>query len=112
MANDLIRSGKHVPALFESLGIESVSTKDTFSLEYAAGLLTATIRRQGGGVEVVRRSVKGGFSEITRFDPDGMSKQERNNLIHTLSAGRMTQSEIARRVGVSQATVNNVLRPK
>ncbi|MDF8335500.1 ArsR/SmtB family transcription factor [Novosphingobium cyanobacteriorum] len=100
-----------VPEALNSIGITGpVSTKDTFSIEYSDGLLVATVRKSNGVVQTSRRSVDGSFHESTLFDPESVSKDTRNALIKRLAAGRMTQSEIARRTGVSQATVSNVLR--
>ena len=106
-----IPSISSVPDALSSIGITGrVSTKDAFSIEYSDGLLVATVRKKNGLVQTSRRSVDGSFQETTLFDPDGISKNERNGIIKRLAAGRMTQSEIARRTGVSQATVSNVLR--
>ena len=101
----------HIPALFEKLGVESISTNDQFSIEYASGFLTATVKRPDGSVHVVRRSVgHNGFSQVSNFDPNKMSRDDRDHLIRTLSQDGLSQSEIARRIGFSQATVSNVLR--
>lgn len=100
-----------VPDVLSSIGITGrISTKDSFSIEYSDGLLVATVRKKNGIVQTSRRSVDGSFQESTSFDPESISKEDRNALIKRLAAGRMTQSEIARRTGVSQATVSNVLR--
>ncbi|USU07224.1 helix-turn-helix domain-containing protein (plasmid) [Sphingomonadaceae bacterium OTU29MARTA1] len=100
-----------VPDALGAFGINGrVSTKDSFSVEYSNGLLVATVKKKSGSVQTIRRSVDGSFEETMLFDPDGVSKEDRNRLIKRLAKDRMTQSEIARRTGVSQATVSNVLR--
>ncbi len=100
-----------LPDALSAMGIAGrLSTKDSFAIEYSEGLLVATVRKRSGAVQTTRRSVDGSFQETTTFDPDSISKKQRNALIKRLAAGRMTQSEIARRIGVSQATVSNVLR--
>ncbi|MDD3760452.1 MAG: helix-turn-helix domain-containing protein [Acidithiobacillus sp.] len=100
-----------IPALFDSLGIKQVSRKDQFSIEYASGFLTATVKHHDGSVHVVRRSIgNNGFSEVTTFDPNKMSRDDRDKLISRLSKDGFSQSEIARRIGFSQATVSNALR--
>ncbi|HEX8239921.1 MAG TPA: winged helix-turn-helix domain-containing protein [Allosphingosinicella sp.] len=100
-----------LPDALSSIGISGrVSTKDSFTIEYSDGLLVATVRKRNGMVQTSRRSVDGSFQEATSFDPESVSKKQRNALIKRLASGRMTQSEIARRTGVSQATVSNVLR--
>lgn len=106
------RSGlPSVPDALSTLGISGrVTTKDSFSIEYASGLMVATVRKKSGVVQTARRSVDGSFQEVTTFDPRAVSKEVRNDLIRRLARDGMTQSEVARRTGVSQATVSNVLR--
>ena len=103
---------KHpIPALFDQLGVaEKVTKNDKFSIEYAEGFLTATINRDGGNVEVIRKRLKGGFTEITSYDPNAMDREARNDVIAKLRKQGFSQSEIARRIGFTQATVSNVLR--
>ena len=112
MKHDLIpaQSAKAIPAVFEFLGVGKVSTKDRFSIEYAAGFVTATIDRRGGSTEVVRKHIKGGFTEVTSYDPELMDRKQRDEVIHQLRDDGFTQSQIARRIGFTQATVSNVLR--
>ena len=100
-----------VPEALASLGIHGrITPSDAFSVEYSDGLLVATVRKKSGTIQTSRHSVDGSFQETSSFDPDGVSKEQRNRLIKRLADGRMTHSEIARRTGVSQATVSNVLR--
>lgn len=102
-----------IPALFDSLGVAPVSRRDQFAIEYSSGFLTATVKRQDGSVQVVRRSVgNDGFSQVSNFDPNKMSRDERNQVIQQLREDGLSQSNIAKRVGFSQATVSNVLRRK
>lgn len=112
--NDIVppkRPGLPIPKVFDGLGLDPVKKSDSFSLEYSVGLLTATVKRSNGVVEVVRRSVgNSGFTETTTFDPNAVSRDERNDLIRRFSDERMTYAEIARRTGVSISTVGNVLR--
>lgn len=99
-----------IPAIFSDLGIEKVTRMDAFSIEYAKGFLTATVTRENGAVEVVRKQLGGGFSEMTAYDPSRMDKKKRNEVIVALTEDGQTQSQIARRIGFTQATVSNVLR--
>lgn len=114
MTTDIVPAPKPAPqtfpVLFEALGLSNVTPQDQFSIEYGRGFLTATVKRVSGGVEVVRKHVSGGFSQVTSFDPDAMSRSDRNEVIHTLRDDGLSQSEISRRIGFSQATVSNVLR--
>ncbi len=115
MAKDLTPSKNPlVSTLFSNVfGVESPTPQDKFSIDYASGLMTATVNRTNGIVEVVRRSVGHDcFTETTTFDASALTKNERNEIIYSLSDDRMSQSEIARRTGVSQATVSNVLRKR
>lgn len=105
-----VQSSKAIPAVFEFLGVGRVSTKDIFSIEYAAGFVTATINRKDGSTEVVRKHIKGGFTEVTSYDPALMNRKQRDEVIHQLRDDGFTQSQIARRIGFTQATVSNVLR--
>jgi DNA-binding NarL/FixJ family response regulator len=113
VANEIIPTSKSkhpIPALFEQLGVEKVTRHDKFSIEYAEGFLTATINREGGSVEVIRKRLKGGFTEVTSFDPSTMDRNARGEVIAKLRKDGFSQSEIARRIGFTQATVSNVLR--
>jgi DNA-binding NarL/FixJ family response regulator len=103
-------SAKAIPAVFDFLGVSNVTPNDKFSIEYAAGFVTATVNRKDGGTEVVRKHIKGGFTEATSYDPALMDRQKRNEVIHQLRDDGFTQSQIARRIGFTQATVSNVLR--
>ena len=110
MTNEITPSKHPIPALFAKLGIENVKPSDKFGIDYAEGFLTATINREGGRVEVVRKHLNGGFTEITSYDPNSMDKDQRNKVIAKLSGDGFSQSEIARRIGVTQSTISNVLR--
>jgi DNA-binding NarL/FixJ family response regulator len=109
MPNDI--ASKHpIPAMFAHMGVEKITPKDKFSIEYAEGFLTATINRHNGSVEVIRRHMNGGFTEATSYDPKKMDKIARDEVIFKLRNDGFSQSEIARRIGFTQATVSNVLR--
>ena len=112
MTRDLVPStnAKTIPDLFEAIGISKVTPEDRFSIEYAAGFITATVDRKDGGTEVVRKHVRGGFTEVTSYDPTQMNRKDRDDVIRQLRSDGFTQSEIARRIGFTQATVGNVLR--
>ena len=112
MNRDLVPSpnAKAIPALFEFLGISNVTPNDRFSIEYAAKFVTATVDRKDGGTEVVRKHIKGGFTQVSSYDPTQMDREQRDEVIHQLRSDGFTQSQIARRIGFTQATVSNVLR--
>ena len=97
MANDI---AKHpIPEMFTYMGVEKITPKDKFTIEYAEGFLTATINRHNGSVEVIRRHMKGGFTEATSFDPKKMGKIARDDVIIRLRNDGFSQSEITRRIG-------------
>jgi|SRR5471030_78321 len=114
MPNDALipKPPSAIQALFINLGIKTVKRHDRFSIEYAEGFLIVTINRGDGSgiVEVIRKRLDGGFIEATAFDPSMMEKHERDNVIMRLRKDGFSQSEIARRIGFTQATVSNVLR--
>jgi DNA-binding NarL/FixJ family response regulator len=111
MANTIVSKPKHpIPEMFTYLGVDKITPKDKFSIDYAEGFLTATINRNSGSVEVIRRHITGGFTEATSFDPSTMDKSARDEVIIKLRNDGFSQSEIARRIGFTQATVSNVLR--
>lgn len=99
-----------LPEVFSELGIKEITPEDSFAIEYAKGFLTATVTHKTGSVEIIRRQVEGGFSEMSSYDPTRMDKDKRNQVILELSRAGQTQSQIARRIGFTQATVSNVLR--
>ena len=114
MGNELTTKQKSsIPALFDSVGIENISTKDEFTIKYADEFLTMTVKRDDGKVETVRKHVKNpGFSEMTTFDPDRMTHAQRDTVIRRLSDDGLKQNEVAQLTGFSQSTVSNVLRKK
>ena len=105
-----VKKQQSIPLLFAAMGIAKVTRKDAFTLEYAQDFLTATVTRENGAVEVVRKQLGGGFYEMSAYDPSRMDKKTRNKVIVALTEGGQTQSQIARRIGFTQATVSNVLR--
>lgn len=114
MPNDNVvqKTPSPIQTLFMSLGVQKVKRYDKFSIEYAEGFLTVTINRGNGSgtVEVIRKRLDGGFIEMTAFDPSTMDRAERDTLIKKLKQDGFSQSEIARRIGFTQATVSNALR--
>ncbi len=113
MPNEIQKGGNThpIPALFEHMGIEKVTPKDKFTLEYSSNFLSATIKRASGKVEVVRMHTKqAGFSEMSVFEPTEMTKAQRDEIVHKLKSDGLSQSKIAQRLGISQANVSNILR--
>lgn len=99
-----------IPALFQSLGLGTVTTKDKFSVSYSGGMLKATVKRPSGVSQTVLRSVGSGFKAMTEFDPSQMtSKDERNSHIRKAAAKGATQQELAEQFGLSQSMINRIV---
>ncbi len=102
-----------ITSLFDDLGIGPVKRTDSFVIQYAEDIITVTKKSPDGSVQMVRKTLGNkGFTELVKFDPNELSKDQRNHIIERLSKDGLSQSEIARRIGFSQPTVSNVLRRK
>jgi hypothetical protein len=115
MSDDLPaeRQEHPLPALFARLGLQKVTPRDKFDIKYANDLFTVVVTREDGALEVHRMHRTGrGFHSVHQFNPNELTRDQRDGLVRQLSAERMTQSEIAKHTGISQATVSNVLRKK
>lgn len=113
MANEIMKIGAQaIPLLFDQLGLSKVNTTDSFSINYSEDFFSAQVKRSATGVvETVRCHRKGdGFAQFTKFDPNEMSKEERNDVILKLRAEHMSQQAIGDLLGVSQALVSVVCR--
>lgn len=98
-----------IPAVFDLFDMEKVSKKDEFFIKYKDGILEATVKREFGKVESVRRHIKGGFNEAVVFEPEKMDKNERNKLIRKLHANGDTQKELERKFGITQGMVSRIV---
>jgi len=107
------REGHPLPALFAHLGLDRVTPHDKFEINYANDLFTVAVTRADGTQEIHRMHRSGkGFHSVHHFNPNELTREERDNLVHELRKERMTQSNIARHTGISQPTVSNILRKK
>lgn len=106
-----IEKPKHpVPALFEHLGIHGVKSSDSFSISYRDGLLEANVKRASGTTETAVKTVKGnGFRQMTQFDPEQMSKSDRNDLIRARYAKGERQTSLEKTFGLSQAMISRIV---
>lgn len=99
-----------IPALFQDLGLGTVTTKDKFSVSYSGGVLKATVKRSSGVSQTVLREVGSGFRAMTEFDPGEMkSKTERNNHIRKAASKGATQQDLAEQFGLSQSMINRIV---
>ena len=109
---EVVKQRHPVPALFERMGIEKVSPKDKFSITYQDGLLRAVVKRSDGKTETATKHVKGnGFQEMSIFDPDEMSKHDRNSLIRKKYKSGESQASLAETFGLSQAMISRIVNP-
>ena len=102
-----------VPLLFEQLGIQGVRTTDRFTVTYANGLLEASVKHQDGRTQMAIRSVGNrGFRQMAEFDPQSMSKIERDDLIRTLYKKGERQTALEKKFGLSQSMISNIVSKK
>lgn len=108
------RIGSVIPSLFERLGMSAATPNDSFTINYTNNIFTVTLRRaETSSVETLRTHRNGkGFSQVTSFNPDEMSKNDRNDIVLTLRKDRIPQQQIADLLGLSQSTVSNICRKK
>lgn len=104
-------NGHPIPSLFNSLGIANVKTGDQFTINYSGGIIEASVKRKSGKTETAMMHVKsaGGFSQLTTFDPDQMSKKERNELIKKLKNSGETQQKLGKKFGLSQTMISKII---
>lgn len=106
-----VRKTHPVPAMFEHLGMAKVKPSDSFTITYNDGMLEASIKRRSGQTETVSKVVKGnGFQEMTAFDPNCMSKSERNDLIKRKHQKGESQEKLARKFGLTQSMISRIIR--
>ena len=104
------QSSHPVPAVFSHLGIEGVNSGDRFSLTYRDGILEAHVKRKSGKVETAMKFVKGGgFSQMSSFEPEQMSRDDRNTLIKKLYAKGEKQKELEKKFGLTQAMISRIV---
>ncbi|MEX3729042.1 winged helix-turn-helix transcriptional regulator [Bilophila wadsworthia] len=97
-----------LPELLPSMG---ATPEDSVIVEYHSGFAEATVKKNDGRVLTQRVYSKGGFQSFTAYNPDEMEREDLIRLVHQMKTkDRLTQSEIARRLGISQSTVSNYLR--
>jgi Mor family transcriptional regulator len=102
---------KHpVPALFEHLGIQGVKSSDSFLISYRDGLLEARVKRASGTTETAVKTINGnGFHQMTQFDPEQMTRTERNELIRNKYAKGERQTSLEKIFGLSQSMISKIV---
>ncbi len=90
--------------LFGGLQIEP--STDTFEIQGAAGVISITVKKANGAVQTATIRAKGRMTEWSNFERSGMSTAERQKLVKQMRRTGLTQSAIAKKLGVSQPTVS------
>ncbi len=99
-----------LPALFEQMGINPVTSSDNFAINYADGIMDVQIVRNTGQTETMTATVSGnGFRQIAHFNPNEMSVDKRNKLIKSMYAKGERQSVLAKRFGLTQAMISRIV---
>ena len=97
-----------LPPFLSGLGI---SENDSIQVSYSGGVAECIIRTPDGRVITQRAFAQGRFRESTELDTRGMGREDKRQLARKLrKRGKLTQTQIAQRLGVSQPTVSNYLR--
>ena len=97
-----------LPPFLSGLGI---SENDSIQVSYSGGVAECIIRTPDGRVITQRAFAQGSFRESTELDTRGMGREDKRQLARKLrKRGKLTQTQIAQRLGVSQPTVSNYLR--
>jgi Mor family transcriptional regulator len=110
MKKELVPIPKNpVPAAFSYLGVGDVTPRDDFSLTCKSGILKASVKRQSGECITITKRIKGGFDEMTVFDPESMSKTARNKLIKEFYEKGDTQKELEKKFGLTQAMISRII---
>lgn len=80
-----------------------------FSLQVdnRTGMVSANVQHRDGRIQHNEWVAKG-LSQTTRFDPHSLTIDDRNNAVLSLLNQGLTQTEVAKRIGVSQSRVAQI----
>lgn len=79
----------------------------SISVDNRTGMVTTNVQHKDGRVQN-DQWVSRGLSQTTRFDPRELSIDERNDAVRSLLDQGLTQTEVARRIGISQSRVAQI----
>lgn len=98
--------------LAKSLPELGVEPDDIATIEYRGGFAKATVKKSDGRVFTQRVYSKGGYQTLSAFNPDSMNREELIGLVKDMKAAdpKLTQTEIANELGISQSSVHNYLK--
>lgn len=80
---------------------------DKVTISYSHGFYEACIQKENGSTIIKKGYTKLGFEEMTAYDPNSLNKSDMINLVKTLYRSGTSQTEIAKKLGISQSTVSN-----
>lgn len=106
MAKSMVVRSKSAPMsqLFGGLHIDP--STDTFEIQGAAGVISIVVKRPNGNVQTATIRAKARLTEWSNFERTEMSRAERQNLVKQMRRTGLTQSAIAKKLGISQPTVS------
>lgn len=82
---------------------------DRVNISYSNGFYEANIQKEDGNVITKKGYTKLGFAEMTIYDPNLLDKSDIIDLVKNLYKGGISQTEIAKKLGISQSTVSNYI---
>lgn len=112
MAKSLSPQRNPPPMLSLFGGLQIDPRIDAFQIEGSAGVISVSVRRPNGDVQTATVRAEGRMTEWSNFEPRGMSADRRRRLVKEMRRAGLSQSTIAKKLGVSQATVSLDLRRK
>ena len=81
--------------------------KFSISVDNRSGLVSANIVHNDGRTQTTELITKG-LSQTTNFDPRNLDIEDRDNAVISLLSQGLTQTETARRIGISQSRVAQI----
>lgn len=79
----------------------------SLNVDNRTGMVSANVLHRDGRVQHNEWVAKG-LSQITRFDPHSFTIEDRNSAVVTLLNQGLTQTEVAKRIGISQSRVAQI----
>jgi len=90
-------------------GLMSNPDVERFSLQVnnRTGVVSANVKHQDGRVQH-KEWISRGLSQATQFNPNTLSIQDRNEAVRSLLNQGLTQTEVAKRIGISQSRIAQI----
>jgi DNA-binding NarL/FixJ family response regulator len=93
----------------QSLSSDPLVARATAVFDNITGIRSISVEYRNGEQRNVDW-IAPGFVETTHFDPRGISSIDRNSTVLALLGQGRTQSEVAKRLGISQSRVSQIKR--